>query len=52
MSAEFVKANEKYVAEFGEKGSLPILPAKKLAIGACLDRRLSTQSICVLTRRQ
>ena len=34
MSAEFVKANEKYVAEFGEKGSIPILPAKKLAIGA------------------
>ena len=56
MSAEFVKANERYVADFGDKGSLPILPAKKLTIGACrcLDRRPSTRSVCfrLLTPRQ
>ena len=34
MSADFVKGNEKYVAEFGDKGSISIVPAKKLTIGA------------------
>ncbi|EPT01634.1 hypothetical protein FOMPIDRAFT_1029646 [Fomitopsis schrenkii] len=44
MSAEFVKANEQYVAGFGEKGALPILPAKKLAIVTCMDARLNVFS--------
>jgi carbonic anhydrase len=36
MSAhkDFVKANEQYVASFGDKGSLSIVPAKKLVVGA------------------
>ena len=35
MSAyqDFVKANEAYVANFGDKGKLPLPPAKKLLIG-------------------
>ncbi|KAH9921905.1 carbonic anhydrase [Fomitopsis serialis] len=40
MSAEFVEANEKYAATFGEKGKLPIHPAKKLAVVTCMDARL------------
>lgn len=34
MSAykDFTKANERYVASFGEKGKLPLPPAKKLLI--------------------
>ncbi|KAI0733612.1 carbonic anhydrase [Fomitopsis betulina] len=44
MSAEFAKANEQYVAEFGGKGSLPILPAKKLTIVTCMDARINVFS--------
>ena len=35
MSAykDFTKANEAYVATFGDKGELPLPPAKKLLIG-------------------
>lgn len=29
----FEKANEAYVATFGDRGSLPMPPGKKLAIG-------------------
>ena len=29
----FVKNNAEYVETFGEKGALPLKPAKKLAIG-------------------
>jgi hypothetical protein len=37
MSAHghFLQANEKYAASFGDKGSLAIPPAKKLAVGTC-----------------
>ena len=36
MSAhkDFAKANEAYVATFGDKGDLPLPPSKKLLIGA------------------
>ena len=36
MSAhkDFVQANERYVASFGDKGNLPLPPAKKLLISA------------------
>lgn len=37
---EFPLANEKYVSSFGDKGSLPLPPAKKLAIVTCMDARL------------
>lgn len=30
---EFAKRNEQYVANFGDKGSLPMPPGKKLIIG-------------------
>lgn len=37
---DFEAANEKYVADFGEKGSLPLPPAKKVT-------RLTTSPHCV-----
>ncbi|KAA1477006.1 carbonic anhydrase [Dentipellis sp. KUC8613] len=36
----FIKANEAYVASFGDKGSLPMPPGKKVAIVTCQDARL------------
>ena len=36
---ELLKNNEAYVADF-EKGDLPLPPAKKVAIVACMDARL------------
>ena len=36
---ELLKNNEAYVADFG-KGDLPLPPAKKVAIVACMDARL------------
>ncbi|KAI0735501.1 carbonic anhydrase [Earliella scabrosa] len=43
MSAyqDFVKANEAYVANFGDKGKLPLPPAKKLLIVTCMDARIN-----------
>lgn len=43
MSAhlDFVKANEEYAADFGDKGKLPIPPSKKLAIVTCMDARIN-----------
>ncbi|GAA5852675.1 hypothetical protein JCM9279_004950 [Rhodotorula babjevae] len=36
---ELERNNEKYVATFGDKGSLPLPPAKKLAVLSCMDAR-------------
>ncbi len=36
---EFVKANERYAAGF-KKGGLPMPPARKVAVVACMDARL------------
>jgi len=36
---EFIAANEKYAASF-QKGDLPMPPARKVAILACMDARL------------
>ena len=46
MSAhkDFAKANEAYVATFGDKGNLPLPPAKKLLIGASRSSLLSRQT--------
>jgi hypothetical protein len=33
MSAYFSQANAEYVANFGDKGSLALAPAKKLIVG-------------------
>ncbi|KAI0925556.1 hypothetical protein AcW1_007972 [Taiwanofungus camphoratus] len=43
MSAhlDFVSSNEKYAAEYGDKGTLATAPAKKLAIVTCMDARLN-----------
>lgn len=42
MSAykDFAKANEEYVANFGDKGNLPLPPSKKLLIITCMDARI------------
>jgi carbonic anhydrase len=37
---EVLKANKTYVEEFGEKGNLPLPPARKFAILTCMDARL------------
>lgn len=37
---EILKANEAYAASFGEKGTLPLPPARRFAILTCMDARL------------
>jgi hypothetical protein len=37
---EVLAANEKYVASFGDKGKLPLPPARQFAILTCMDARL------------
>jgi carbonic anhydrase len=37
---EVIAANEAYVQNFGEKGKLPLPPARKFAILTCMDARL------------
>src|SRR5678809_919418 len=37
---EVLKANENYALEFGEKGKLPLPPARQFAILTCMDARL------------
>ncbi|KAJ3341520.1 hypothetical protein HDU93_004679 [Gonapodya sp. JEL0774] len=38
-------ANAAYVAAFGDKGSLPLPPGKKIAIVGCMDARLNTHAV-------
>ncbi|EMD41550.1 hypothetical protein CERSUDRAFT_41471 [Gelatoporia subvermispora B] len=38
---DFNKANEAYVANFGDKGRLALAPTKKLAIVTCMDARIN-----------
>ncbi|KAL4243170.1 Carbonic anhydrase [Abortiporus biennis] len=38
---EFIEPNNAYVANFGDKGKLPLPPAKKLAIVTCMDARIN-----------
>jgi carbonic anhydrase len=45
---ELVANNEAYAARF-DKGSLPLPPAKKLAVVACMDARLDPASVLGLT---
>jgi carbonic anhydrase len=40
LSDELLRNNERYVADF-DKGDLPLPPAKKLAVVACMDARLN-----------
>ena len=37
---EVLSANAAYAAEFGEKGQLPLPPARRFAILTCMDARL------------
>ncbi len=37
---EVLQANEAYVAEFGDKGELPIPPGRQFSIVTCMDARL------------
>jgi carbonic anhydrase len=37
---EVLGANEKYAASFGDKGKLPLPPARRFAILTCMDARL------------
>jgi carbonic anhydrase len=41
VTDELLANNEKYVAEFGGKGELPLPPGKKVAVLACMDARLN-----------
>ncbi|KAL7285767.1 hypothetical protein ACG7TL_000876 [Trametes sanguinea] len=47
MSAheDFKKANDEYVANFGDKGNLPLPPSKKLLIVTCMDARMNLYAI-------
>jgi carbonic anhydrase len=45
---ELVANNEAYAARF-DKGSLPLSPAKKLAVVACMDARIDPASVLGLT---
>ncbi len=37
---EVLAANQKYAADFGDKGKLPLPPARRFAILTCMDARL------------
>jgi carbonic anhydrase len=37
---EIIAANENYVAEFGNKGELPMPPSRRFAVLTCMDARL------------
>lgn len=37
---EIIAANENYVAEFGNKGELPMPPGRRFAVLTCMDARL------------
>lgn len=37
---EVLAANENYIAEFGDKGNLPLPPGRRFAILTCMDARL------------
>jgi carbonic anhydrase len=45
---EVVSANERYVRSFGDKGKLPMPPARKFAILTCMDARLDPASFAGL----
>lgn len=40
IKSEILQANERYVAEFGDKGSLALPPARRFAVLTCMDARL------------
>src|SRR5882724_4175220 len=46
---EVLVANETYAAEFGDKGSLALPPARRFAILTCMDARLDPAKFAGLT---
>src|SRR6201994_4962312 len=46
--AEVLDANTRYPAAFGEKGKLPLPPARHFAILTCMDARLDPAKYAVL----
>lgn len=46
---DIVAANETYAAEFGDKGSLALPPARRFAILTCMDARLDPAKFAGLT---
>ena len=49
ITDELLKNNEAYVASF-DKGDLPLPPAKKVAVVACMDARLNPYGALGLRR--
>jgi carbonic anhydrase len=48
--AEVLDANNRYAAAFGEKGKLPLPPARHFAILTCMDARLDPAKYAVWAR--
>lgn len=46
---DVLAANQAYAANFGDKGSLPLLPARRFAILTCMDARLDPAKFAGLT---
>lgn len=46
---EVLAANEAYAAEFGDRGKLPLPPARRFAILTCMDARLDPAKFAGLT---
>ena len=46
---ELLANNESYVADFGNKAELPLPPARKAAVVACMDARLNVYGALGLT---
>ena len=44
---EVLGANRSYANNFGEKGKLPLPPARSFAILTCMDERLDPQNTLV-----
>ena len=40
LTDEIIAANDRYVASFGDKGQLPLPPARRFAVLTCMDARL------------
>ena len=46
---DVLTANQAYAADFGDKGSLPLPPARRFAILTCMDARLDPAKFAGLT---
>lgn len=45
---EVLAANERYASEFGDKGKLPLPPARRIAILTCMDARIDPAKLAGL----